>query len=71
MRRISPKKLGVGALMLAFSAMLGGCEPAGPAEKAGRNLDKAGENLKDAVNPKGPGEKLGEKVDQATGNKYR
>jgi hypothetical protein len=68
MRMISPKKLGVGALMLVFSAILVGCEPAGPAEKAGRSLDKAGDNLKDAVNPKGPGEKLGEKLDKATGN---
>jgi hypothetical protein len=69
MQMISPKRLGLGALALLFSAMLVGCEPAGPAEKAGKDLDKAAENVKDAVNPKGPGEKLGEKIDQATGNK--
>jgi len=69
MRSISQKKLVTGALLLLFSAMLVGCEPAGPAQKAGESLDKAGENLKNAVDPKGPGEKLGEKLDKATGNK--
>jgi hypothetical protein len=69
MNRISTKKLGMGALTFLFSAMLVGCEPAGPAEKAGKDLDNAGKNLKDAVDPKGPGEKLGEKLDNATGNK--
>ena len=69
MNRISRKKLGMGTLTLLFAAMLVGCEPKGPAERAGESLDNAGKDLKDAVNPKGPGEKLGEKVDQATGNK--
>jgi hypothetical protein len=69
MRLIFLKKLGIGSLMFLFTAMLVGCEPPGPAQKAGESLDKAGENLKDAVNPKGPGEKLGEKVDKATGEK--
>lgn len=69
MHSISTKKLSLGALSLLLATMFVGCEPAGPAEKAGRSLDQAGQNVKDAVNPKGPGEKLGEKVDQATGNK--
>lgn len=43
------------------------CKEKGPAEKAGENMDKAMENVKDAVNPKGPVEKAGEKVDDALG----
>lgn len=44
------------------------CREKGPAEKAGESIDKAAENIKDAVNPKGPVEKAGEKVDKALGN---
>jgi hypothetical protein len=69
MSRLFSKQIGLGALTLLVSALLIGCEPAGPAEKAGKNLDKAGENLKDAVDPRGPGEKLGDKVDKAVGDK--
>ncbi len=43
------------------------CREKGPAEKAGEHLDKAMENVKDAVDPKGPVEKAGEKVDRALG----
>jgi len=31
---------------------LAGCHREGPAEKAGRNIDKAGENIRDAVTGK-------------------
>lgn len=45
---------------------LGACEPAGPAERAGRSLDRAGENLRDTVDPpRGPVERLGRSVDRA------
>ncbi len=44
------------------------CKPKGPAERAGESMDKAVENVKDAVNPKGPVEKAGEKVDKALGH---
>lgn len=44
------------------------CREKGPAEKAGESLDKAAENIKDAVDPKGPAEKAGEKVDKALGH---
>ena len=43
------------------------CKEKGPAEKLGESLDKATENVKDAVDPKGPVEKAGEKVDKALG----
>jgi hypothetical protein len=48
---------------LAFTAT--GCRKKGPAENVGESLDKAGENIKDAVTPDGPAEKAGKKVDKA------
>jgi len=45
------------------------CQQSGPGERAGRSLDKAGQNLSDAVNPpQGPVEAAGCKVDRALGN---
>jgi len=67
MRSISVKKLAMGALTLLLSGLIVGCEPAGPAEKAGRNIDNAGKDLKNAVDPRGPAEKVGDKVDSALG----
>lgn len=52
------------ALLVAAVVGLAGCEQKGPAEKAGENLDKAGQNIKDAVIPPGPGEKVGRAVDK-------
>ena len=47
--------------------MLGGCEQqAGPAERAGRSIDNAGQNIKDAINP-GPAQQAGRAIDHATG----
>ncbi|MDB6077475.1 MAG: hypothetical protein JWO82_1222 [Akkermansiaceae bacterium] len=54
--------------LLPFCSSLVSCKEKGPAEKAGESIDKAGENIKDAVNPKGPVEKAGEKVDKALGH---
>jgi hypothetical protein len=48
-------------------ACLASCKEKGPAEKAGESLDKAIENVQEAVDPKGPVEKAGEKVDEALG----
>ncbi|RAI58463.1 hypothetical protein [Roseicella frigidaeris] len=49
-------------LMLGLAA----CQREGPAERAGRNLDKAGQSVRDAVDPpKGPVERLGRSVDRA------
>ena len=42
-------------ILLAISVVLlalAGCHREGPAEKAGRSLDKAAKDLKDAVTPK-------------------
>lgn len=50
-----------------FFVPLVSCEKKGPAERTGEKLDKAVEEVKDAVDPKGPAEKAGEKVDKALG----
>ncbi|MGE0684585.1 MAG: hypothetical protein AB7P69_27220, partial [Candidatus Binatia bacterium] len=51
--------LGLGVLLL------GGCEQEGPAERAGKQVDEAVENLNKTVKPDGPVERAGEKVDEA------
>ncbi|WP_157136281.1 hypothetical protein [Teichococcus cervicalis] len=52
------------ALLLALP--LAACNE-GPAERAGRNVDNAAQNLRDAVDPpRGPGERLGRSIDRAT-----
>ncbi len=44
---------------------LAACERAGPAERAGRSLDRAGETVRDTVDPpRGPVERLGRSVDR-------
>ena len=58
--------LGLGAL--AFAGLVAACDkPAGPAEKAGKSLDNAGQSIKDAVDPPGPAQKAGRAIDDATG----
>ena len=52
------------ALFVAF-ATVAGCESKGPAEQAGKSIDKGVQDVKDAVNPPGPGEKAGRAVDGA------
>ena len=42
-----------------------GCESKGPAEKAGKSVDKGIQNAKDAVNPPGPAEQAGRNLDKA------
>ena len=52
-------------VLLAASA-LAACDRGGPAERAGRNLDRAGERVRDTVDPpRGPVERLGRSVDRA------
>jgi hypothetical protein len=55
--------------MLGSTFFLAGCEPKGPAEKAGEQLDKGVQSAKDAITPPGPVERAGREVDKATGNK--
>ena len=69
MKSISPKNFGMGALTFLFAAMLIGCEPAGPAEKAGKGLDDAGKDIKNSLDQRGPAQKAGDAVDKTVGNK--
>jgi predicted small lipoprotein YifL len=52
------------AVTLALTA----CHQEGPAEKAGKSLDHAGQSVSDAISPPGPAESAGRKVDRALGN---
>lgn len=56
------------ACLFAAVAPMTSCREKGPGEKVGESIDKAAEDIKDAVDPKGPGEKAGEKIDKALGN---
>jgi hypothetical protein len=58
----------VAITMLATSGVaMTACErKKGPVEKAGEKIDKAADNVADAVNPKGPAEKAGRALDRAT-----
>jgi hypothetical protein len=48
-------------LLLGIAA----CEREGPAERAGRGVDRAGERVRDTVDPpRGPVERLGRSVDR-------
>jgi hypothetical protein len=52
-------------MMIGLSA----CQQEGPAEKAERSLDNAGQSVSDALNPpQGPAESAGRKLDRAMGN---
>ncbi len=63
------RRTAIAILGLLVLVPLAACQEKGPAEKAGESVDKAGQNVRDAVDPpKGPGEGLGRKIDRATGN---
>lgn len=48
---------------------LAGCHQEGPAEKAGKSLDNAGQSVSDTLNPpQGPAQAAGRKVDRTLGN---
>jgi hypothetical protein len=53
------------ALLLGAFVSSAGCESEGPAEKAGKSVDKGIQNVKDAVNPPGPAEQAGRNLDKA------
>ena len=62
---VSIRRLGFLLMIGASSLAVTGCEEKGPAEKAGENVDKGVQNLKNAVDPAGPAEKAGRAVDNA------
>ena len=51
----------------ATTLALTACHQEGPAERAGKNLDNAGQSISDTLNPPGPAESAGRKVDRALG----
>jgi hypothetical protein len=58
-------------LIVAALMMMGlsACQQEGPAEKAGKSIDNAGQSVSDALNPpQGPAQAAGRKVDRALGN---
>ena len=54
-----------GTLLAIGAVTLTGCEPAGPAQRAGESIDKGVQQTKDAINPPGDLEKAGRKIDKA------
>jgi hypothetical protein len=64
---MSPISVSLRLLMPALLLLgLAACQQEGPAERAGRSLDRAGQNLRDTVDPpRGPVERLGRSVDRA------
>jgi hypothetical protein len=59
------KKLSVVLCVGLMVIALEGCEREGPAERAGKELDKTVEKFGEAVEKKGPLERAGEKMDNA------
>ncbi|WP_158295441.1 hypothetical protein [Crenalkalicoccus roseus] len=46
---------------------LAACQQPGPAERAGRSIDRAAEQVRDTVDPpRGPAQRLGRDIDRAT-----
>ncbi len=50
-----------------LTTLLAACSE-GPAEKKGKQVDNAVENVKDTLQDKGPAQKAGEKADELTGS---
>ena len=64
-RRLTTTLLG-GVVIIGSLAFAAGCEEReGPAEKAGKAIDRAVEDAKDAIHPPGPAEKAGRALDRA------
>jgi hypothetical protein len=57
--------LGVSALLAGSMCISVGCARKGPAQRAGENIDRAVEDMKDAVDPPGPAAKAGRNIDRA------
>lgn len=58
--------LGCMVLLLTGSVFVtSGCVHKGPAQRAGENIDRAVEDMKDAVNPPGPAQRAGRSIDRA------
>ena len=57
------------AMLASSGVAMTACErKKGPVEKAGEKIDKAVDNVSDAIDPKGPAEEAGRALDRATDN---
>ncbi len=54
--------------LVATIVFVTGCVQKGPAQRAGENIDRAVENMQDAVDPPGPAQKAGRRIDRAIEN---
>ena len=59
------RALTVLALALVVTVGMPGCREKGPAEKAGEQVDRAADKLKDAIDDDGPAEEAGKAIDDA------
>jgi hypothetical protein len=60
-----PQKSLLPALAILAALAATACTREGPAERAGRSLDRTGERVRDTVDPpRGPVERLGRSVDR-------
>jgi hyperosmotically inducible protein len=64
----SYKRFSLALCMGLVLLVLGSCKPEGPAERAGKEIDKTTEKLGEVVEKKGPMERAGEKIDKAVDN---
>ena len=60
--------LAINAFFVTTTLLITGCVQKGPAQRAGENIDRAVENMKDAVDPPGPAQKAGRSLDRAIDN---
>jgi hypothetical protein len=58
----------ISSFFVATTLLVTGCVQKGPAQRAGENIDRAVENMQDAVDPPGPAEKAGRSLDRAIDN---
>ena len=58
----------ISAFFAATTLLITGCVQKGPAQRAGENIDRAVENMKDAIDPPGPAQKAGRSLDRAIDN---
>jgi hypothetical protein len=64
--RLISRIAGLACVLGGAIALGAGCESEkGPAQKAGESVDKAVQDVKDAVNPPGPAERAGRAADKA------
>ena len=62
------RSLIISAFLVTNTVFFTGCVQKGPAQRAGENIDRAVEDMKDAVDPPGPAQKAGRSLDRAIDN---